>query len=323
MSQDFNPLPINELSAGDVTEFDLYVRRGDRYILYRKKSTPITSDNIATLKKNRVDNLFVAPTDTHKYHEFMNKRLDSMIDDETVSLEYKCEKTFNLSTDIAKWIFDQELSNDIISSSNQIMESVVKLMFKNKKAAHKLALSSRIHHQFHTHALHVCIFGLALAHRLLGESKEKLIRDIGPGLFFHDIGMLSLPTMILERRGKLTEKEMNLVKIHPKVGYEMLSEMDFSEESLRIVLEHHERADGNGYPQGKRDDEISIYSKICSIAETFDTLNTQQTYRVRQPTFGSLDIIKKEDLEHIGWDIFENFTHLFYSPKPDAVINIG
>ncbi|RJP21286.1 MAG: HD domain-containing protein [Candidatus Omnitrophota bacterium] len=323
MADEYMPLPIAELGAGDLAEFDIYMRRGDRYILYRKMSTPITSDNIGALKKNHVSDLWVAPEDLEKYQQFINKKLEKVVDDETISIEEKCEKTLDLSSTIAKWIFDQDFSSDVLNATENIMQSVVKLMFQDRRAAHQLALQSRLFHEFHTHAIHVCVFGLALTHRLLGENKEKLIREIGPGFFFHDIGMLSLPREILERRGRLTQEEMQRIRNHPKIGAEILSNLNLSTDAMKIVLQHHERGDGSGYPFGLREKQISVYARICSLAETFDALNTQQSYRVRHPTFDSLKIIKKEFLDHVGWDLFENFATLFYSPKPNAVIKVG
>jgi PAS domain S-box-containing protein/putative nucleotidyltransferase with HDIG domain len=95
----------------------------------------------------------------------------------------------------------------------------------------------------------------------------------------HDIGKLSVPAEILTKPGKLSPMEFALIKEHPQHGYEILSEIAFDEPIADIVLEHHERMDGTGYPRGLHGDEILPLSRILSVADVVEAMATHRPYR--------------------------------------------
>lgn len=98
----------------------------------------------------------------------------------------------------------------------------------------------------------------------------------------HDIGKVVAPDSILLKPGKLTEKEYLLVQEHVKIGYKILSEIPMYQEIAKIVYAHHEHYDGSGYPQGLKGEEIPIYARIMSIADTFDAMTTSRIYKSRK-----------------------------------------
>lgn len=95
---------------------------------------------------------------------------------------------------------------------------------------------------------------------------------------FHDVGKVDLSGELLTKKEELTRDEWHLIKEHPKVGSEMLAETHFSE-IAEIVLQHHERIDGSGYPQGLRDEEIMFEAKIIAVADVFDAMTSDRAYR--------------------------------------------
>jgi diguanylate cyclase (GGDEF)-like protein/PAS domain S-box-containing protein len=96
----------------------------------------------------------------------------------------------------------------------------------------------------------------------------------------HDIGKLSIPPEILARSGRLTEAEMNLVREHSRAGYELLRSVDFPDPSVaQMVFQHHERLDGSGYPNGLRDGEIMLGSRIIAVADVVESMAARRPYR--------------------------------------------
>jgi len=100
----------------------------------------------------------------------------------------------------------------------------------------------------------------------------------------HDIGKVNLPTEILSNPSKLNEMEFSLIKNHPKVGYDILRKIDFPWPVARIVLQHHERLDGSGYPQGLKGDEILLEAKIMGVADVVEAMSSHRPYR---PSLGT------------------------------------
>ena len=95
----------------------------------------------------------------------------------------------------------------------------------------------------------------------------------------HDIGKIYVPAEILNKPGKLTNLEFNIIKTHSEVGYDILKNIEFPWPVAKIVLQHHERIDGLGYPNGLKGDEILLESHIISVADVFEAMSSYRPYR--------------------------------------------
>jgi len=117
----------------------------------------------------------------------------------------------------------------------------------------------------------------ALAHKLgLADDQIQGIRVAG---FLHDIGKIVVPAEILNRPGKLSEFEFRLIKTHPQAGYDILQKIDFPWPVAQIVLQHHERLNGSGYPQGLTGPDILQEAKILAVADVVEAMASHRPYR--------------------------------------------
>jgi len=103
------------------------------------------------------------------------------------------------------------------------------------------------------------------------------------GALLHDIGKIGVPDSILLKPGKLTEDEWTLMKKHPELGYKLIKNIDFLEQSAMIVYTHHERYDGQGYPAGLMKDDIPLGARIFSVADALDAMTSKRSYRDALP----------------------------------------
>jgi len=108
---------------------------------------------------------------------------------------------------------------------------------------------------------------------------KKEFEQIELAAQFHDIGKIGVPDSILLKPGKLTDIEFNVIKNHPVIGTNILNNIEFLNESLPIILHHHETYDGRGYPNGISGAEIPLGSRIISIADTYDAMTSDRPYR--------------------------------------------
>lgn len=95
----------------------------------------------------------------------------------------------------------------------------------------------------------------------------------------HDLGKISIPADILSRPGKLTDSEFRLIKLHPKSGYDILKTVDLPWPIADIILQHHERMDGSGYPQGLKGEDILLESRIIGVADVVEAMASHRPYR--------------------------------------------
>lgn len=119
--------------------------------------------------------------------------------------------------------------------------------------------------------------------KMLGKAvglNSAQMKDLHMGALFHDVGKVFIPKKILNSTDKLTDEEFEIMKTHSKLGYEYMKDnSNLSDESLKIILEHHERPDGKGYPDNKTDDKLSILSKIVSVCDVYDALVSKRSYK--------------------------------------------
>jgi HD-GYP domain-containing protein (c-di-GMP phosphodiesterase class II) len=95
----------------------------------------------------------------------------------------------------------------------------------------------------------------------------------------HDLGKITVPTDILNKPGRLTEHEFGIIRSHPKVGYDILKTIDFPWPVAQIVLQHHERMDGSGYPQGLSGEKIILEARILAVADVVEAMSSHRPYR--------------------------------------------
>ena len=95
----------------------------------------------------------------------------------------------------------------------------------------------------------------------------------------HDVGKVNLPTEIVSKPSKLVEVEFNLLKNHPRIGYNILKKVDFPWPIAEIVFQHYEKIDGSGYPRGLKGDEILIEAKILGVANVIEAMSSSRSYR--------------------------------------------
>lgn len=112
----------------------------------------------------------------------------------------------------------------------------------------------------------------------VGLSKEEIV-NLNYGAILHDIGKIGIPESILCKAGKLTNDEYDLIKQHPRKGYEIVKDIHFLRNSLDIILHHHERFDGRGYPDQLLGNDISLSCRIVAITDAYDAMTSSRSYR--------------------------------------------
>jgi HD-GYP domain-containing protein (c-di-GMP phosphodiesterase class II) len=149
------------------------------------------------------------------------------------------------------------------------------------------------------HTRRVAMLAVEIGERL-GLSPTRL-RSLAIGGLLHDIGKLSVPDSILQKPGPLDDDEFDVVKLHPERGRELLNELGgFDETVRRLVLDHHERLDGSGYPRGRAGAELDLATRILSVCDVYDALVSPRVYRAAWPREKALALLRDES--HTAFD---------------------
>jgi HD-GYP domain-containing protein (c-di-GMP phosphodiesterase class II) len=158
------------------------------------------------------------------------------------------------------------------------------------------------------HTLRVTAISLELG-RALGLNKEQLVY-IQYGTLLHDIGKLGIPDAIIQKPGKLTREEYQVVQKHPIYAYEWLSKRDDFQPAKVIPHFHHERWDGKGYPRQLKGKEIPLLARVVAVVDVWDALTSDRPYRRAMSNKQAIDLITSESGTHFDPDIVNAFLKL-------------
>lgn len=135
----------------------------------------------------------------------------------------------------------------------------------------------------------------------------------------HDVGKIGVPEAVLCKNGRLTDEEFEMIKLHPQIGADMLSDLKSLDDILPGVLHHHERWDGRGYPHGLAGEDIPELGRILALADTFDAMSSNRAYRSAMPREKVLAEIERCSGEQFEPRLAELFLKLDFTAYDDAV----
>jgi len=142
------------------------------------------------------------------------------------------------------------------------------------------------------------------------------IKLIDWGGMLHDVGKIGINDAILNKPGKLNEEEYKAIKLHPSIGAKIVKGISFLEPVAPYILEHHERFDGKGYPQGLAGENISIKGRVLAVADVFDAVTTDRTYhKALDPEVAFKEIIAKNALSQFDPKIVDALERAWRSGK--------
>lgn len=164
------------------------------------------------------------------------------------------------------------------------------------------------------HQDRVAQLAVAIAEEM--ELDPDRIEGLRLGALIHDIGKISVPVELLNRPGKLEPEMFALIKTHPAIGYDIVKEIEFPWPLADMVVQHHERLDGSGYPQGLKGDEILFEARILAVADVVEAMSSHRPYRAALGVEAAMEVIEKGKGEQFDAEVVESCARL-YRDKPE------
>ncbi|HQE65546.1 MAG TPA: HD domain-containing protein [Clostridia bacterium] len=182
-------------------------------------------------------------------------------------------------------------NNRIIEKPNEVLSTIIFESGKKPWWIYVNALSNYVD-WLYTHSIDVALISLMMAVEL-GYSDEELF-NIGLGTLLHDVGKLLIPKSIIQKPESLTDMETTLIRQHCELGRSSLEVFNFPKEYMDIVMQHHERLDGSGYPKGIKGEEICRSARIVMIADAVDAITSYRPYREPQTIDAAIKKLRDE-----------------------------
>lgn len=287
----FMPIYLDSLRVDSVLGFDLYIQVQNRLVLYRSADLAFSDRTRQKLLESRVDRLFVPAENKVQYQAYIEENLDKILSDPAIEEENKAGILYDTSTNLVKDVLNNPTYGENVQRSKDLVTQTVSFILKGKAAFHNLLKITSFDYYTYTHSVNVCTFAVALAQQM-GFNDEQFLNELGVGALLHDVGKSRISDRILNKRGSLSQIEFEIMKKHPAWGVEILEESNLVEPaSVYCVLQHHERGDRRGYPNGLSLDEMHLYSRIVAITDSFDAMTTERAYQHAMESYPALKIM--------------------------------
>ncbi len=237
--------------------------------------------------------------------------LQQAIEDPTLNPAARATAVYRHSLDMMAHLLESPTAENIHTSKEAIKSITDLILADDDTASNMLRITA---HDFYTytHSINVGVTAVMLAKELFQHSDDHDLEELGAGFFLHDLGKVNIDPRIINKPGRLTEEEMNQMRTHPYQGYKILKEAQaLSDECKYIVMQHHETSDGTGYPKHLKGDEIHLYGRICHLADVYDALTTERSYKRAMSSYQALKLMRDEMPGHFDKQLFESFVLLF------------
>ncbi len=310
------PVPVSTLQVDTVTDFDLYILPGDETspVLYRNKDLSFCEETCHRLSENRVIVLYVDAKQEDTYRRYTERHLGQLLSDPDIDLETKSTVLYSSARGLVKDVLEEPRSGDVLERSGSFVESTTDYMLTENKALESLMKVTSFDYYTYTHSVNVFVFGVSLAQRI-GMDAETLKR-FGMGALLHDIGKSRIDASIINCRGKLSTEQWDIMRQHPRFGYDILEQQGVTDEmTLDITLHHHEKLTGTGYPDGLKNGAISPLVRCSTIADVFDALTTRRSYKNAMRSYPALKLIQDEMPHEVDKELFRSFVMMIGNPS--------
>lgn len=310
-TMDLFPIPVASLCAEAVTSFDLYLPpQGSRPpVLYRGRHLVFQEKDRWRLAEHGVTELLVPREQAEAYRSYSERHLGALLRDESLPLSLRCEVMYATTQALVQSIFDDPRSGTVMPRTAALVKETMEFMTREKHALPQLMSVMSFDYYTYTHSVNVFTFSVMLAARM-GHGGEELHR-FGQGALLHDLGKTKLDHAILNSKGRLSDAQWAVMKEHPVWGYEMLRDLGVTDDIiLDVTRHHHEKLNGTGYPDGLQGDAVSQWARMTTVADIFDALTTQRSYKGAIRSFEALLFMREHMKDDLDQTCFNEFVGL-------------
>lgn len=324
--QSFFSVGYDLISKESNLTYDLYVnssavKNKQKFIKIFPEGEYLSNYDLSELKKKYFQ-LYVCEDQRNNYMKSLTKSgVVSDIEATTFIKDSAIKYLHNIFDEEKE--FSTELLSETIEECRGAVESMIDVLDDYNIDSLKGLIGSLSGHDFYTydHSINVSMYCITILRALKPDANRLELIHAGLGGLLHDLGKVKIPTYILNSPGGLTDEEYGIIKKHPDYGIDLLKngECEVSDDLdlniiARIVHEHHENWDGNGYPSKIKEKEIHLLARICTIADFFDAITTKRSYSEVLPISQAIDVMNKFSGIKLDPKLFKVFAaHVKYT----------
>lgn len=309
MNANYFPVSPDTLNPNALTDFQVYLRRSGRYVLYTKERRYFSRSLKDRLVENGIDTVYIPYHQQAAYESYIIDNLEWILSDPEVPVDVRTQVFLETTSSQVKKVFESRLPS-LDESTLKGVQYVVRSSLSFLATAEAMeSIGKFVSHDYQTftHSVQVFTYTMMLMNYLEEDWDEQTMVDVGVGALLHDIGKTHIPASVLNKPGALDAEEWKLIKLHPVYGMRMCTNIDLPQASLNCIVFHHEKYDGTGYPTGMANEEIPVPVRVLTCCDVYDAITSRRPYADASTAFEALKIMGDEMKDAFDPRIFKSF----------------
>ncbi len=275
------PQPLESLRIGTSLPSDIYVRNAQgNYRRYARAHSPVDRKLRVKVRQRGIDTVYVRGRDTEAFYDYIEENLRRIIERENGrATEGESAAFIYQSADrLMRHLWEEPAEPDALERVSTAVEAAVATILRNENALWSILHIAGHDYYTFTHGINVSAIMIAACKLILGLDGADLLQ-VGLGAMLHDIGKKNVSGDILKKPGSLSREEFQDIMKHPLWGIEMAEgQQTIRHHARSIIVSHHERYEGGGYPAGVPSRELDEPSRMAKIVDVYDALTTHRPY---------------------------------------------
>jgi len=311
---DYHAVDLDGLVVDSVLDFNLYLTAGrGRYVFFRSPKLPFTVQHRNRLLEHDVRTVFIRSEERDHYTRYLEQNIGAVLANPEVPTRKKATLLYSVTKHAVHDAFEEPRAQTILPRTKRLASETVDFVLRSDRALVQLASVMATDYYTYTHSINVCVFAVALAHRL-GVSRDD-IGELATGALLHDLGKSLVPRELLTRVGPLSDEEMEIMRGHVLLGEQLLGEHGgIGPLGMFAVSLHHEKLNGAGYPRRLSGDAIHLFGRVAAIADCFDAMTTNRSYQRALSPFDALQRMRSSLGEQFDQSLLEQFIRMLRAP---------
>lgn len=300
------------ISEGLIFEYDIFVASESNtgIKIFKGKNSAITNSDMAAL--STIEELYIQQKYNKSYSMSLERITRSITEKEQKKEDFdkKSIEIYSNATKILEDLFDNPETLGNYENSKTVVNDLVGNILDDSFTIKSLMHIAEHDFYTHTHSLNVSIYSLCLGSFL--KLNTEALAELGESALLHDLGKSKIDPEIINKDGKLTDKEFRKMMAHPSLGYTIGLKIGIKNKNvLHGIKYHHEKIDGTGYPEGLLGNGIPLYARIIGLCDIFDALTSKRSYKEAMTTFEAVKLMKTTMSNHVDLKLLNSLLLMF------------
>ena len=294
---EYHSVDCRLFQLGIELDFPLFSRRGNETLLlkgFEKEDGPWEIQEDVTCQPFEI---MIRKSDAANYRNFIENMMNVPVPgaDELQQTQRKATALREMNKIVVQDILDDPRSGEKMKEVDSSVKGTIDFILDNDTSYYSLLTISEHDFYTYTHSLNVCTLAVGLG-TAIGLPKSPDLEMLGLGAMIHDLGKSQVDSTIINKPGRLTEEEFARMKNHVTLGVNLLKQHhNLNPRVLEPVAQHHEKVSGNGYPNGLKGSQLTLFGRISSIVDIYDALTTKRSYKNAFTPFEALSFLSKTE----------------------------